>query len=301
MNEAQIRLDITDLTSSDAETLSQILSLAGRAENPAPQMGVDVMTGPVDTVGVDVMDTVSVTQPSVLSDNEDMDMMEDDASFMEDLERLKHLTGLQESHDMYCEECGAKTADECECECEDLHEGEGHEDHDEHEEGEEVIEEGDCPMSEDEHEDCDDSDDEMYRVMHLSGLQENMRLMPNLDLDEDAVAEMGSVGIGNNKLYGPFKSRLEAQTEAKNSLGGGIENVNYTIITKPNGFYWSEKVDEGLDYTPEAEEFVADGITKDVHKQAPKKPGRGDNRLELPDVEELHESLNSAYKKFIGK
>ncbi|AUS02970.1 hypothetical protein NVP2275O_389 [Vibrio phage 2.275.O._10N.286.54.E11] len=134
-------------------------------------------------------------------------------------------------------------------------------------------------------------------------VDENMRLMPNLDLDEDAVGEMKSLGLGANKLYGPYANSVEASSEAKNHLGGGTVGVNFKLINKPDGVYWSEKVNEDC-ARPNPEEVSTTAIRNNRHAIKDKDAKLGDNTMKMPvseSVQDLHESLNSAFSKFLGK
>ena len=365
LNEANVKLDIVDLNSSDMQTLSQILSLAGSAESSsADAMGSVTDSAPeisaISVAGPEIMDEEMLGDPMGVSAGDDMlgdpmdnpdisagapsmemgeeiSTFEDDGmdNFMEDLDRLASLGGITEMENCPMQEEG-DICDECgmvDCECDHMNE-EVYEDvehlneemcddcgckmdncecdHDDSTECMEAVEHED-----DEHdEDDEDSDKEhveeqescmeaLDRISELAGISasedklDEMRLMPNLDLDEGTVGEMGSVGIGNNKMYGPYKSQLEAQNEAISHLGGGSPGVNFKIINKPDGYYWTENVNEDITNRPDEMLYDDTPIVNSRHAVEPKKPNLGDNTMQ--SVEELHESLNAAYAKFLKK
>ena len=301
INEAEVKVDIQGLESSDLETLSRMLALAGQAEQSAnpmtselPKMrpfdfdatgeeetpaiiGADDMT-PSDELGSvvnDLADEVedldgSVTDFGADDESTEMSLDMDGNPSVEyespddvfDMDRMSSLAGIGESV-----ESGEDFSDEEECE--------------------EALDES--------------------------------QLLPDLSLDEDAES------IEGNGEHGPFRTEAEAVRHAIKTTNG-VEGDNFSVVPKQNMYFWKRLMQEEQQTTEPDPEFVdMDGIENARHEYRPKRPGTalGDNPLAFESVDELDdeaadaaeqsaeddeetvddilESLTRRYEKFLGE
>lgn len=320
LNEANVSLSIQDLNSSDMATLSQILSLAGQAEQP---VGGDAMGGPLSMAGPDgnlgsdigmvdlgtpevtvgTMDDMvdmgagepgvddpmgmDMPEPAMIGDDGSVDMPSDDMGMddmgmeddmLEGFDRIAQLSGIQLAEEADVEEealdeaCGEDHIDETleeADEVEDLEEGEEQleeevsitddfewietaEDAMEPEATEErtqahgmreSLDAIDAIVEADESSEEDLADDE-------EKLDENADGMYNFELDEDAVAEMTSPGIGDNRVFGPYPNEQACMIDARKEIPGAMRDREIKLAHKPDGWYWSklnESVNESVD------------------------------------------------------
>lgn len=308
LNEANVNLSIADLNSTDLQALSQILSLAGTAENTNTETsGMGPYSSITSTPSLDA--ATDTTIPLVgdevgtisASDTDEfdlgMDNLVDDTTiegdeYMDDYSDDEFDLGMDDLIDDNVEE-----DDEFDLRLEDLT--------DEDDQFTESLNRlaGLSGLMESDEEDDEEFEEDIEDEMEEDALEEG-RLMPNLDLDEDAVAQMSSPGIGNNKLYGPYNSTLEASAEAKNHLGGGQPGINFRLITKPDGVYWTESVNEDAANRPNFEDVCTKAVENSRHACDKEIQKDGDNTMKMPvteSVKDLHKSLNAAFAKFMEK
>ena len=350
--EANVNLSITDLNSTDLETLSRVLSLAGQAETGNAEAEPELALG-LDG-GIEMTSEPMGEPLNIELSGGDM-AIDDDLQFMESLDRIANLSGMisespecedefEEEFEMVEEDCDevdeSYPADtfpipmEPECDSgaitdlvidpSDVYVGHGEPeidfetstgwDNDCIDDEDMIQPEVEVTLIEDDDE-CEEEfneedlvfESEMYRILNLSNIfnkdeqLSETRLLPDLDLDE-AAGEMESQGLGNNKLYGPFRNPLEAKAEALRSLGGGQEGINFKLITKPDGVFWSEKVAEDARNRPDFENVCTDAIVNSRHAIRDKADKLGDNTMKMPvseDVKKLTASLNEAFDRFM--
>ena len=141
-------------------------------------------------------------------------------------------------------------------------------------------------------------DFDVERISSLAGIQENM--LPDFSLDEDSVASNANKEPDE---FGPYNTEHECIISAQHETNG-VEGENFVVIPKGAKFYWKRTIDE----TVEPVVVNDDGIRNSVHNFTGKKSGtaKGDNPLadheadELEEsVEDIYESLNLKYKKFL--
>lgn len=288
MNEANVKIDIDGLESSDMETLSRMLALAGQAEAPrqmgfseiprieplnldTPEDEVEVSTvvdtpddldaaaasltgsvsdfGDDDELSVDIDDEDSVEYDT---SSDDMDFEDDSFDSHFDMDRMSDLAGISEA-------VQSEETDEDDIEAE----------------------------ADDEEEELDES------------------LLPDLSLDEDSIESMKSV----RSEFGPFRSEMECVQDGQ-SKTNGYEGDNFVVIPKGDGFYWKRTVQEDAVGRPEGECYDDDGIKNSRHNIKDKRNALGDNKLLYPVhesdeddekvLEEIKESINAKFAKFMG-
>lgn len=319
INEASIKLDVNGLESSDFDTLSRMLALAGQAEtqggnNPGMSELPKMQAFDFDAFGGDEAEVEPIpsadpfgepeaelsvepmAEPEVGSEEElslDLDgspSLESGDEFEEeeddfDFGRMSELAGLGESVSL------ATSEDEA---------GEG------------------------EVEDADElaKDEEDAAAEELSE-----KLLPDLSLDEDAEARSDDGDrhhVVDSKEHGPFSTEREAVHDAMR-VTNGTEFEHFAIIPGKDGYYWRRNLQEGFDNEPEPEVVDMDGIENSRH-EFKRVPGTalGDNPLkesededsdkcdkchEDPcecsdekldeDVSDILESINARYNEYI--
>lgn len=143
-------------------------------------------------------------------------------------------------------------------------------------------------------------DSEIDDIMSLSGIVES-KLLPEELLE-----------VGNKEEYGPFETEQSCVAAAQ-SHTNGVENDHFRIIPRNDGFYWARTLEEDIDFRPKPEEVNTDGIINSRHRIKDKIAGLGDNHLlpvseseeikneEDETVEEIFESINKRFNKFMGE
>ncbi len=127
--------------------------------------------------------------------------------------------------------------------------------------------------------------------------------MYDFSLDEDAVEEMKSPGLGDNRMFGPYANAREAANDARTECPAGVVGRDFQIINRPNGVFWKKIVTEDVaNSRPKIEDVCTSGIENSVHA-IEKVPGKvGDNTLkfmEAQDVNTIHASLNEQFELFM--
>lgn len=137
------------------------------------------------------------------------------------------------------------------------------------------------------------------------GEELNEEAMYDLSLDEDAVEEMRSPGIGDNRVFGPYSNEREAVNDARTECPAGVVGRDFDVIHRPNGYFWKKKgvAEDAANSRPKLQDYCTKGIENGRHDMA-KAPGKqGDNTLvnfmESADVNTIHASLNEQFARFM--
>lgn len=132
--------------------------------------------------------------------------------------------------------------------------------------------------------------------------REIQEAMYDFNLDEDQTNELSSPGIGDNRLFGPYPNEQAACVDAQKEMPGSMKDVEFVILTKPNGIFWQKKLQEdAANSRPNLEDvdqldYLGDKSADE--KKTMQKPG--DNGLEDPR-DSLAESINKRFKQFMKK
>lgn len=165
-------------------------------------------------------------------------------------------------------------------------------------------------VSTDEEEDTDLDDAEEEAA--ASELDEG-QILPDLSLEED------SIEGGSDEMFGPFQTERQAVEDGQIRTNG-IEGDNFVVVPQGNSYYWKRVMQEELQNEPEPHFADTDGIENSRHNYRHKRTALGDNPLlhnvreseevdadndkeddnDDEDVEDICESLNAAYAKFLG-
>lgn len=330
LNEAAVNIDIAGLESSDLQTLSQILALAGQAEqsNPAGAAGVAMpKLEPMDFDGIGGGEEIGGETQAIMDPEDAMsvdspvDGASELASAVDDLAGSVTDFGSNDDvsldMDVETDTMGApeESDDEISLGMMDQPEVETEVEDDmfeafslkglmrsvssilESEETDEDVED------EDEAEEAEDTE------------QVDESLLPDLSLDknleEDSESVEGNPSMEAKRSNGPFRTEFEAVQDGERQTNG-VEGDNFTVTCKGNQFYWTRNVQEELDNEPNLHQYDNDGIENSRHAYEPKRPGTalGDNPLgeacddeedDDESVEDIYESLQRKYNKFVGK
>lgn len=311
ISEAQVRIDITDLESSDFASLARMMELAGQAEQAStPGLGGDAMggMGTPGSIGGALDSIMPGSEPEVGGMEEpgldagaevgSPDMGTPDIGSEMEVGAEPSADPLQGAIDSL----GGATDFGADME-EPQNEGMFESDESEEEDEDELIAE------------------ELHRMAMLSGLVledveevdstddvedsddtniEEARIIPDLSLEE----------ADGNDEHGPFKSEDEAIRDAKWKTNGELGDT-FTVEPKEDGyFYWCRVMQEQAFSTEADPEFAdTDGIQYSRHRMKPKFNGAalGDNPLREEDEEEddesvddIFESLQKKYNAFLG-
>lgn len=313
INEASVKIDVQGLESSDLETLSRMLALAGQAEKSGAPAGMPAMAPlDFDSIGgdedmtqpiMDPADAMSADSPadgaaaldSAVDDLEGTvtdfgDTGEDDISL--DMDGEVGLQSQPEEQDDFGLDSIAKYAG--------LGESFIKEDAAEEEVDTDSVEDDELDTAE------GDAAEEI--------LDEN-QILPDLSIDEDAIS-----GDNAPQDFGPFSTEFAAVQNAEQKTNG-VEGDNFIILAKGNAYYWRRTVQENHSNIPDPEFYDTDGIEHSRHKFKDKAPGTalGDNPLDREiyesdeaeevdvqdeddneSVEDILESINAKYLQFLG-
>ena len=123
--------------------------------------------------------------------------------------------------------------------------------------------------------DLQSDDIQEIRHMHESA-------MFNFALDEDTVNELGSPGLGDNRVFGPYKNKVEAINDARKEFPGGEEGVDFDFQVKPEGIYWVKlnKLNEDINTQREEKDVDPESFKGDKNANQEKEIQKdGDNGL----------------------
>ena len=149
------------------------------------------------------------------------------------------------------------------------------------------------------------SDDELdiNRLGELAGLQDidrddpmfesTDRILPDLSLNE--------FDESDDESHGPFSTADDAAFDATEQTGG-VEGDHFVVNQLDNGFYWARTLGES---SIEPEVVDTSAITDPVYQTHPKRTHPGDNKMMEPDLDEtvdtIYESINDRFKNFFSK
>lgn len=327
LNEASIKVDVQGLESSDFETLSRMLALAGQAEsdggmNPGFSELPKMEPFDFDSAGAEetapIMSPDGALEPEIGSSPDAMDGMGELDAAVDDLAGTVTDFGAGAEDDEVSLDLDGQPELESDVEFED---------------------------------DIGDSEFDMYRMSSLAGISESLEsdedeaadaeveeddaletaeedavkesLLPDLSLDEDAEAvnEENGRDFGDDhhavdsKEHGPFRTEREAVHDAM-KVTNGTEFEHFAVIPGKDGYYWRRNIQEELDNEPEPCMVDMDGIENSRHAFK-RQPGTalGDNGLresefsvednpetedeDEEDVEDILESINARYNAFL--
>lgn len=312
INEASVKIDVQGLESSDLETLSRMLALAGQAEKSGAPVGMPAMAPlDFDSIGgdedmtqpiMDPADAMSADSPadgasaldSAVDDLEGTvtdfgDTGEDDISL--DLEGDVALQSEPEEQDDFGLDAISKYAGL----------------------GESFIKEDAAEEEVDTDSEEDDDLDTAEGDAAEEFLEEN-QILPDLSIDEDAITSDNAP-----QDFGPFSTEFAAVQNAEQKTNG-VEGDNFIILAKGNAYYWRRTVQENHTNIPDPEYYDTDGIEHSRHKFKDKIPGTalGDNPLDRDvyesaeevdtqdeddeeTVEDILESISAKYAQFVGR
>jgi len=314
INEASVRIDVQGLESSDLDTLSRMLALAGQAERGSSQLGGMTSIPAIAPLDLDSMGGETETQPIMSPDMapsaDDMSGAGEDAlgsavsdlagsvtDFGDDSLDGGMADGVDSMGAMDAPEEPGLGLDEPEMGSPEMDDGyTGDDDFDmgrmsslaginesvDDDEADDV----DADSSDAAEEDADDSVSES--------------LLPDLSLDEDSIAS------DSQKEFGPFRSEHECVIDGQRQTNG-FEGDNFIVVPKGNAFYWRRTMQEDATTEPNPEFYDDEGIQHSRHAYKGKQPGTalGDNPLvheseeDDESVEDIFESINNKYKKFM--
>lgn len=157
--------------------------------------------------------------------------------------------------------------------------------------------------------DLDDAEEEAA----ASELDEG-QILPDLSLDEDSMSVEGN---GSDEMFGPFQTERQAVEDGQIRTNG-VEGDHFVVVPQGNSYYWKRVMHEELQNEPDPHQAHTDGIENSRHNYRHKRTALGDNPLlhnvreseevdadndkedDDEDVEDICESLNAAYAKFLG-
>jgi len=124
----------------------------------------------------------------------------------------------------------------------------------------------------------------------------------DFNLDEDQTNELSSLGIGDNRLFGPYPSEQAAIVDAQKEMPGSMKDVEFIVLTKPDGIFWQKKLQEDVSNSrPNPEDVDPQDFTGDKHSNEDKEMEKpGDNGLEDPR-DALAENISKRFKQFMKK
>lgn len=292
INEASVRIDVQGLESSDLDTLSRMLALAGQAERGSSQLGGMTSIPAIAPLDLDSMGGDSETQPIMSPDMTPSDDMSGIVG--NDLESaVSDLAGSVTNFGDDSLDGGIEHGvDSMESE------------------PEEGLGLSDTEISSPDMNDDYTGDDEfdMGRMSSLAGIQESIdeedsvseSLLPDLSLDEDSIA------TDSQKEFGPFRSEHECVIDGQRQTNG-FEGDNFIVVPKGNSFYWCRTMQEEATTEPNPEFYDDEGIQHSRHTYKGKQPGTalGDNPFVYENeeddesIDDIFESINNKYKKFM--
>lgn len=137
------------------------------------------------------------------------------------------------------------------------------------------------------------------------GEELNEEAMYDLSLDEDAVEDMKSPGLGDNRVFGPYANEREAVNDARTECPAGVAGRDFDVIHRPNGYFWKKRgvAEDATNSRPKLQDYCTKGVESGRHDMA-KVPGKmGDNTLvnfmEGADVDAIHAALNEQFNRFM--
>lgn len=326
INEASVKIDVQGLESSDLETLSRILSLAGQAEksisSPVSQPQQTAMPAMPDLDGIDSVAVGDTETPSIM-DTPDMSSETSDVTLdLDGQPMVSSQTDEQESLDSIVGDDDISTETDSvidqtnfddDFDMQRMADLAGIAESSDHE-SESMIKEddaGDAGVA------CDDQESQEVDF----GLDES--LLPDLSIDKGQLEEDDSDPFAKNERFGPFDTERAAVVDAQQQTNG-VEGDNFIVIPEGNRFYWERTLQEDIENrAPQPEVFDDDGIINSRHEYRHKRTHNGDNPIlsideseqesgediedgeimpesDDDELEKLHESLMRRYQEYIS-
>lgn len=296
LKEAAVKVDINGLESSDLEMLSRMLQLAGQAEqssslNAAPDLSQGVSALDINQPSTDIgagfggMDDQSTElDPSMgVSMVGDSDPMGDISS--PEVVDIQAEPELESEGDPLASVVGQ---DDISNETDSIFD----------ESFDMAAMRRIAGLTEDISDDNIDEDNESSEGDDDAEELDEARILPDLSLNEEP-----------EEVFGPFGTEQECELNGQMETNG-IPGSNFIVMSKPDGFYWKRTVQEDAENRPEPVQVDTDGLQNARHDYRHKRTKLGDNTIlsniseeadEDETVEQIHESLNERYKKFIGE
>lgn len=149
-----------------------------------------------------------------------------------------------------------------------------------------------------------EDDLDIDRLSELAGLQDidrddpmfesSDRILPDLSLNE--------FDGSDDESHGPFSTPDDATFDAQEQTGG-VEGDHFVVNQTDNGFYWTRTLGEASSIEPEVVDTTT--ITDPIYQTHPKRTHPGDNKMLDPDLDEtidtIYESINTRFKNFFSK
>ena len=297
LKEAAVKVDINGLESSDLEMLSRMLQLAGQAEQSSTLGGA-----PDLSQGVSALD---INQPST-DIGAGMDSMGDAGTELDPSMGMSMVGDSEPAADIAPEEVVDIQAEpELESQGDSFGDVVGQDDISN--ETDSIFDESFdmaamrriAGLNEDISDDNIDEDNDSSEGDDDSEELDEARILPDLSLNEEP-----------EEAFGPFRSEQECEMNGQMETNG-IAGSNFIVMNKPDGFYWKRTVQEDAVNRPEPEQFDDEGLQHSRHEYRHKRTKVGDNTIlsniheeaeedEDESVEQIHESLNERFKKFLG-
>ena len=277
INEASVKVDLTDFSTDDMTSLSDIFRLAGLIstdDKVSPEVEVSPVQPeqPLSNNGfVDLSDEFDSEDEADIPDSE----LPVDDNAIDQAEPIENLpVVVDEPDDSTPVDAGTDFIDSTSAEPED-----------------------------DVDADQPDDDFDVNRLGELAGLQDierddpmfesTDRILPDLSLNE--------FDDSDDETHGPFSTADDAIFDAQEQTGG-VEGDHFVVNPTDNGFYWTRTLGESC---PDAEVVDTSTITDPVYQTHPKRTHPGDNKMMEPDLDEtvdtIFESINDRFKKFFNK
>ena len=322
INEASVKIDVQGLESSDLETLSRMLALAGQAEKSMAggMKGMPALAPlDLDSIGSDDETQPIMNPDDAMSADSQDNGIDDLSSTIDDLSGTVNDFGA-DADDSVSLDLDGQPAIQSEPEEVDDFSTEVSEPEDDFDInqlgkfaglGESVITEDAAEEEVDTDKEMDDNLDKAEEDSAEEELDE-AQILPDLSIDEDAIS-----GDNQPQDFGPFNSEFDAVQNAQQKTNG-VEGDNFIVVPKGNAYYWRRTVQEDATNEPEPSFYDTDGIEHSRHKFKDKFPGTalGDNPLqrevhestdedsedcdEEESVDAIYESIEARYAKFLG-
>jgi len=300
LNEANVKVDLSDFNTDDLSTLSDIFKLAGLISTD--ENGIEPTVGlpapatigtPIDRGFVNLDDLDTDTDADSYPDQQSPDITEpldDELPVVDTTADLPDagapvdtgaIDGAVDADSVSYDDIGDEPAEFAD------------DDYD-------FID--DEPVGDES--DYDDGID-VDRLSELAGIDdldrdepmlESDRILPDLSLNEFEDTDQSE-----DEHHGPFASADQCRFDAE-SQTGGVEGDHFMVNQGNDGFYWYRTLGEDVN-RPEPEQVaVADTIKDPIYQVHPKRTHPGDNKMLAPDLDEtvdtVYEDISAKFRKF---
>lgn len=123
----------------------------------------------------------------------------------------------------------------------------------------------------------------------------------NFELDEDTTNELSSPGIGDNRVFGPYKNKMDAIVDARRECPHGAEGIDFEFQIKPDGVYWKKisTVNEDCDNSRvEPQNFDQSSFKGDKTSNHNKTNAKDGDNSEVNLSESFYKSLISKFNGY---